>query len=352
MPVRPTRNLPGPRFRVIAIATLATITIGGTVVGLGAPSDQDDDAAVSMQPAAVTADDGAGDGFDGAVVTEVTTTLPTVPEATTAEVPDVADVSTDTSDAGAMLDGAADVSADADPIDPTPTAGAPMSGTPTLSDVPTLGADVCLPVTSAAETPGDPGVSGEGAPESAPGTSDTAAVESNDAAIVDGFENGSASWVPLSGSWTVTDGRYVQADATGYDFISQLNVDLPEQYAISVDLAPIDAPLGGGVLIGQPVVGSRRGATLVDFTDGGNFLRWGIYDAESGQYQYTGGVATGPDFDPTSIHTLRVEVRSGRTFVALDGRSVGDFAAVGPGRAGLATSLSAIAFDDVRIERL
>ncbi len=100
------------------------------------------------------------------------------------------------------------------------------------------------------------------------------------------------------------------------------------------------------------MLGSRRGATLIDFTDGGRFLRWGVYDAESGQYEYRGGLETGDAFDPAAKHTLAIEVRSTRTMVTLDDRAIGDFETIGAGRAGLVTSLSAVAFDNLEIVEL
>ncbi len=173
-----------------------------------------------------------------------------------------------------------------------------------------------------------------------------------DAWFFDDFADGSDAWTPLSGTWSDLDGAYVQSDGDGYDFISQLPIDLPPTYRVSVDMRAVDGALGGGILIGQPVLGSRRGATLIDFTDGGSFLRWGVYDPESGQYRYTGGLATGPDFDPAADHRLAVEVRSNRTMVTLDGRAIGDFEPIAAGRAGLAASLSAVAFDNLEIVEL
>ena len=155
--------------------------------------------------------------------------------------------------------------------------------------------------------------------------------------------------MPPPGTCTDLDGEFVQTDGAGYDFIAQLAIDLPATYRVSVDMQAVDGALGGGILIGQPVLGSHRGATLIDFTDGGSFLRWGVYDLESGQYRYIGGLTTDPDFDPAADHRLAVEVRSNRLMVTLDGRAIGDFEPIAAGRA---ASLSAVAFDNVEIVEL
>lgn len=171
----------------------------------------------------------------------------------------------------------------------------------------------------------------------------------DDAYFADTFDDSADAWDALSGSWSVVDGSYQQADPAGYDLISQLRVDPPEQFSVSVLVQPLGEGLGGGLVLAQPQPAERAGATVVDFTDGGSFLRWGRYDAATGQYGYVGGVSLGESFDPSVPHELAVEIRAERTIVFVDGVEVGAFEALGFGRVGLVTSRSTVAFDDLRI---
>jgi hypothetical protein len=177
-------------------------------------------------------------------------------------------------------------------------------------------------------------------------------VTDDDAFFQDSFEVSSDTWNALSGSWTVSDGTYQQLDPSGYDLITQLRVELPDEYRITVSLRPLGEGLGGGLILAQPRLADRSGATVVDFTDGGSFLRWGRYDEATGQYQYLGGMAMADGFDPSSAHDLTVDVRRERTAVLVDGVDVGDFEAIGFGRVGLVTSRSAVAFDNLRVREV
>lgn len=184
----------------------------------------------------------------------------------------------------------------------------------------------------------------EGCPpiEAAPAADD-------DAFFSETFDANAEAWDALSGSWSVQDGSYQQTDSSGYDLISQLRVDPPEQFRVSVTLQPLGDGLGGGLVLAQPLPAERSGATVIDFTDGGSFLRWGRYDPSTGQYAYVGGVSLGDSFDPSVAHELTVEVRNERTMVLVDSVDVGTFEALGFGRIGLVTSRSAVAFDNLRI---
>jgi hypothetical protein len=168
----------------------------------------------------------------------------------------------------------------------------------------------------------------------------------------DDFETDAAGWSSMTGSWAITAGQYTQTDSTGYDFISQYGELPPTEFRISVQMTAIDSEFGGGVVLGQAALGSRRGATLIDFTNSGMFLRWGLYSPNTGAHEYQGGLAMPDDFDPTLPHTLTVEASAARTMVIVDGERIADFAAIVPGYVGLATSVSSIAFDDVEIVSL
>lgn len=338
--MRPLPALPGSSFRIITLAVLAVVTVGGTMINFdvdpGAAAGTDSTAPGEPEASTPPVTTVPSIEFGAEQVSEVTTTL--APDTTGSGLDD-ADVATDgealeTSD-GAQL--------------------APVSGVPVVVADPTDGADIQL-LEPEVTDPDD--VASCALAESVPvsnaaaGVLPAASTPATGTWFVDDFANGADAWTPLSGAWAAVDGAYVQSDGQGYDFISQLPIDLPSEYRIAVDMTPVEDAIGGGILVGQPVLGSRRGATLIDFTDGGNFLRWGVYDSDTGQYRYIGGLATDGDFDPLTTHRLAIEVRATRTMVVLDGRAVGDFDPIAPGRAGLATSLSALSFDNIEIVEL
>lgn len=169
----------------------------------------------------------------------------------------------------------------------------------------------------------------------------------------DDFSLGSpAAWAPLSGTWGLTGENYQQTDADSFGNIAELELTPPSEYEAAVEITPIGDLIGGGMLIGQPTPGSRNGATVIDITNDGTFLRWGSYDPDSGEYLYTGGVATPDGFDAATAHTMAVRVESAKTSVLLDDDVVAEFEAVSAGRLGLFTSQSAVAFDNLVISDL
>lgn len=163
----------------------------------------------------------------------------------------------------------------------------------------------------------------------------------------DDFEDQRPEWRSLAGTWVVADGAFVQSDPNGYDLISELALPLPAEVSISVTMTPLGQTFGGGIMIGQPVPMLRNGATIIDFTDDGRFLRWGSYTEDTGAYQYRGGVSMGADFDPLTSHTLTVLATADRTTVLVDGVTVGIFDPVPSGQAGVMTSASAMTFDNL-----
>lgn len=175
--------------------------------------------------------------------------------------------------------------------------------------------------------------------------------EATDVWFSDLFDADSPDWQPLSGSWQRAESSYLQSDASGYDFITQLRRLPPQEFAISVDVTAIDV-LNGGLVIGQPELGSRRGATLIDFTADGSYLRWGLYDDSSGQYIYLGGAAVSSSFDPFATHRLRIESRSDRTALIVDGTEVAAIDPIPHGHIGLVTSLASVDFDRFVVEDL
>ncbi|MEM7285536.1 MAG: hypothetical protein AAF480_04220 [Actinomycetota bacterium] len=164
----------------------------------------------------------------------------------------------------------------------------------------------------------------------------------------DSFDVATGDWLVMTGTWQAGDGSLRQTDPSGFDYINQLTVEMPAAYDITVTMQADGPELGGGVILGQPDPGSRRGAHIVDFTAGGSFLRWGRYDPQDGVYSYLGGLDLG--VDPATPHELRVDVRADTTLVHLDGTYIGAFEAVGTGWVGLVTSQSAVNFSDLVIE--
>ncbi len=163
----------------------------------------------------------------------------------------------------------------------------------------------------------------------------------------DDFAAESPNWSPLAGSWSVSDGSYRQQDAAGFDFISQFAGAPPKAYAVSVRLRGIGKTVNGGLVLGQPQLGSRSGATLVDLA-GTDYLRWGSYDKSSGTYAFKGGANVGAQ-DARKWHTLAVDVRGKTATITWDGKKVGTMDAVGTGYLGLVTSQSAVEFDDFEV---
>lgn len=168
----------------------------------------------------------------------------------------------------------------------------------------------------------------------------------------DDFSSDGDNWSPLAGNWEIANGQYIQGDSAGFDLLTQFNDMPPDEFEVSVEMTAVDSDLGGGIMIGQPEFGSRRGSTLIDFTDAGRFLRWGRYDESTGKHEYLGGLAVDADFDPAATHQLTVRVTTDRTLISLDGRPFGDFDAVGPGHLGLGSSTSSVAFDNLEIVEL
>lgn len=161
-----------------------------------------------------------------------------------------------------------------------------------------------------------------------------------------------ASWTPLAGSWGLTGEQYQQSNPETYGNISQLNANLPENYSVQVQITPLGDTIGGGVMLAQPTPGSRKGATVIDLTEGGTFLRYGSYDADSGDYVYGGGVATPDGFDPAIAHVLTIDVGPEKTIARIDDEIAAEFGPVDPGGMGLFTSLAAVSFDDLKITEL
>lgn len=283
-------GLPGMRGRLILMATLAAVSVYGTVTG---PLE-------------------ASPGAETATVTEVpASTAPptTVPAAPAATLPEDGD------------------SEDADPGDVAP---APE---PTAAPEPTT-----APEATTAPEPTTP----QGEDYSGP--------VQPDRPFSDDFENDAEGWRPVNGSWAAQAGTLVQSDPSGFDLINELMVELPSTYNVTVSLRAVGEQLGGGLIVGMTTTGSRRGAYLIDFTAGGEFLRWGRYDVDTGIYKYLGGLNVGTEV--SQWNTLRIKIATNESTVFFNGDPMGTFDPVDGGHVALVTSQSSVEFDDLLIEVL
>jgi len=188
--------------------------------------------------------------------------------------------------------------------------------------------------------------------DDAPSLADEALPVPADSGFSDSFETVGPPWTALAGSWAGSGGRFVQQDTEGFDLIAQLEVDLPEEYKLSVVMAPMSGPLSAGVLVGQQTPGERAGAWLVDFSEDGTFVRVGRYGQQDGAYEYLEGQAVPDGFDPAGTHEISLIVEATDMTVFLDGQFFTVFDPAPPGRIGLVTNRAATAFDDFVIEPL
>jgi hypothetical protein len=183
-------------------------------------------------------------------------------------------------------------------------------------------------------------------------TTATPTVATGSTLYQDAFDTNKGTWTALAGQWRVEGGAYRQTDDSGFDFISQLDVELPASYALDVKMKAIEGSLLAGVVVNQPTKGKRNSATMVDFADAGTYLRWGHFD-NGGAYVFDGGAKLNPAPDGTKGVLLHVEVRAGKGSVSVDGTRLGTFtAASDTGTVGLVTSQAKVEFDDMTVVAL
>jgi hypothetical protein len=203
--------------------------------------------------------------------------------------------------------------------------------------------------TPVGEEGGDGATTADDTTATVPSDGATTTVAAAGGSLQDDFSGDSSQWKPLSGTWQITDGVYQQVDASGFDLISRFTGAVPASYTLEVRLRATSGPLHAGVIVGQPTPGTREGATMIDLTDNGTYLRWGRYAASGGAYEFVGGAALPEPLDPTQWHTLRVVVKGDTTVVFVDDVQIGDAGPIGAGSVGLVTSQAAVDFDDVRV---
>ncbi len=295
-------GLPSMRGRLVLMATLAAVSVYGTVTGPleASPST---DAAVTEVPASTVA--------------PTPTTVPVV----------AGDDATNPEDANPEDANPEDANPeDANPEDANPEDANPEDANPEDGNPEDAGAT---------DAPADDGYTGVVQPGSP---------------FTDDFESDAEGWRPVNGSWAVQAGTMVQSDPAGFDLINELMVELPPTYNVTVRMHAVGERLGGGVIVGMTTTGSRRGAYLIDFTAGGEFLRWGRYDVDTGIYKYLGGLNVGTDV--SEWHTLRVKIGGTESTVFFNGDPMGTFDPVVGGHVALVTSEASVEFDDLVIEIL
>ncbi len=198
--------------------------------------------------------------------------------------------------------------------------------------------------TSAAPAPG----SQSGASSSLPAPTTVAASGATTAALgtVERFDATSADWTPLSGQWKVADGVYQQLDNSGYDFITQYALPLPDKFEVSAKFSAATGDLNAGFLLFQAKKGSRNNSVVVDLVDKGRYVRWGHFD-QGGVYVFDGGNTLAAAVNPTVGMTFKVTYSDGVARIYIDNKQVGEFKpASTTGSAGLLSSVSVIAVDD------
>lgn len=166
------------------------------------------------------------------------------------------------------------------------------------------------------------------------------------------FETGADDWTPVSGAWETNDGLYEQVDATGFDLITMLDTQPLTDFVMEGDLRMAEGNHGGGFIYNAPDPESSIGAHVVDFYEGGAFLRWGYYN-EDRTYVFSGGTELDPGLSDNEFHTLRLETRKGETVVFVDGEEITVIENQNEGGyVGLVSSEAKLQFDNLFINRL
>lgn len=156
------------------------------------------------------------------------------------------------------------------------------------------------------------------------------------------------AWSGLAGQWRFDGDAYLQKDATGFDYITQYSTLPPASFTFSAKITAESGPVSGGLIINQPKIGKRDGATMIDITDEGSYVRWGHYNPAGGAYVFDGGVELASPVDGVAGVTLAVAIKDDQGTVLLDGRQVGTFTpASDTGFVGLVTSEASLRFRDV-----
>ncbi|MEM7030658.1 MAG: hypothetical protein AAF629_13915, partial [Chloroflexota bacterium] len=166
------------------------------------------------------------------------------------------------------------------------------------------------------------------------------------------FTQDAEAWQPVSGQWEVDSGAYLQNDPNGVDSITMLDYGPLDHYQFETRFQHLAGDFGVGLIYNSPSPNSRRGAQIIDFTDQGEYLRWGYFD-DNEQYVFQGGITIDPPIVAREWHTLGLLTKNTQTTIYLDGVEIATTGNQSErGYLGLTNSQSQVAFDDVFLTNL
>lgn len=181
------------------------------------------------------------------------------------------------------------------------------------------------------------------------GGDDADAGEDDDDPPADGAFYDSSLWSPIFGSWTLVDGTYSQSDATGFGYSSEYMGDTPEEFDVGVSMRAPFGDMNAGIIYGQPNKGTKAGSTVIDITAEGTYLRWGVYNPDSGEWTFIGGAPIDPPLVPDEFTRLDLEVRSDKTAINLNGEFLASIDSPEPGGVALVVSVANIEFENFEL---
>lgn len=156
-----------------------------------------------------------------------------------------------------------------------------------------------------------------------------------------------SAWIPFAGDWSIENGSAVQRNANGYDFGMGYQAQRFDDLTLRVTLRHLSGS-GGGLLFNMPQPESKNGAQMVRFTDLGDAIAWGYFDAE-GNFV---GVGSAPITAPsTDAHKLEVTTQGQQYSISLDNTPLASNISLNSvgGYIGLITSQSQVAYDSVEV---
>lgn len=121
----------------------------------------------------------------------------------------------------------------------------------------------------------------------------------------------------ISGQWETEGDTYRQTAPDPADYV--LNTGLyAANYQVEADvLLPVKPEIGAGFMVHMLERGRKNGATVVRFTDGGDGLFWGVYDA-AGVFVGRGSVDLANKAEGDNLYHLAVAVRGDTLDIRVD----------------------------------
>lgn len=169
----------------------------------------------------------------------------------------------------------------------------------------------------------------------------------------DEFVSGLDNWVLSAGAWELRDEVVAQTLLEGYDFMLMLDQPPLDRFMFQAELKYTAGNGGGGIIFNIPTLGERDNATVVDFAEDGQFIRWGYFD-EAGNYIYLGGRALENNLSDQEWHQFMIENDRTNTTVYFDSEEIVTLENIvdGEGYVGLFASQAEVEFDNVDLARL